>query len=245
MANIVRFLQALASGLQEFQSVRSGVFPVTQVSEDHVAFDGDRLTVDNPWMPEDQAHALERVCGSAVSSFSVAATYNPGSVFLAARDLLVTSALVLARADGLTRDDTDRALLFELARTANRLFSEDTESDEMWALDSNLTYSRDKIELLLSNEVHAFMDAAFTGDLERAVKVADAVASLGVQTYKKPDDDRAVLESQMRRSFAGLVLMEMSGTLSAQVTPDLIVDLDDRPIGGGAQSDPFAQSEDD
>lgn len=248
MANVVRFLRALASGLQEFQAVRSGEKEGYRLIEDaptlHQGFTGARLTVDNPWLSAEEAHVIERICGSAVSTFSVVGPTAPGQTFLQSRELLVGSACLVAN-DEATRETVDKGLLFELARTANRLFAEDTVAEEMWALDLNLVYTRDGLDLLLANEVHAFMDASFTGDLERAVKVSDAVAALGVEKYKGPKDERPVIESQMRRTFAALVLLEMAGTLCAQVSPDLVPHLEDRPIGGGAKSDPFAMPEDD
>lgn len=237
MADVVKFLRALAAGLSAFGAVRRGEEEFRIVEDQPVGEYADLLTAPNPWITEDQAHVMYRVLRSSVDAFSVMATPYPGVSFVRSREILVETLCALANADQ-TREVLDKGLLFEAARAAHQLFSRDTVAEAMWAVDSQLQYIRDDLHLTVAAEVRAFMDASFSGDLERAVKVADVVCSRGVAMFKAPGTERQEEESHMRRMFAAILLLEMAGTLCAQITPDLVPDLDVRPIGGQA-ADPM------
>lgn len=238
MADVVRFLRALAAGLSAFGAVQRGEEEF-RIVEDHPGERefGDLLTAPNPWLTEDQSLTVYRVLRSSVDTYSVMVPTYPGVTFIRAREVLVASLCLVADEEQ-TRETVDKGLLFELARIGHYLFSQDTVPEEMWAMDEQLQYIRSDLHLPVAHEVRAFMDASFSGDLERAVKVADVVCSRGVELYKDPATGRPEEESNMRRMFAAILLMEMSGTLCAQITPSLVPDLDARPIGG-TTSDPM------
>lgn len=237
---MVRFLRAMAAGLSAFGAVNRGEEEF-RIVEDYQELGAgafaDVLSAPNPWLTEDQAHVLYRVLRALVDGYSVVVAHSPAHIFLQGRDIMTASLCLLAGEDQ-SREQVDQGLLFELSRLAHHLFSEDTEPEEMFATDPELTYFRDKLDLQMTQEVQAFMDASFTGDLERAVKVGHVICARGVTLFKGPDTERQVEESNMRRVFAGVLLVEMAGTLCAQITPDLVKDLDDRPIGGKV-SDPM------
>lgn len=245
MARLVSIIRAFANGVEAFQSaIRPPVgqpMPPALVqtipqdeSEDLFAratFTSDGpLTVENPYLDSFDALRLQEILDNSLSTFQCLANASMYDCFQAVRDVNLASVTILTReADPqLTREQMDKGLLFEIARLAHYQFHEDTDADQMWAREEDLQYHINNVSLPIGAEVHAFLAASLSGELERAVRVGDAMVLQAIEVHGVMGN-REVAESLARRNFAAFLIMEMAGTLSAQTMAD-VVRTEGRPI---------------
>jgi len=247
VTRLVSIIRAFANGIEAFQSaVRPPIGFPSPTSPDHlqrevlpldesadlfnqVTGEGP-LTTENPYMDAFDALRLADILDSSVTTFQCLANASVADVFQSIRDVNLASVVMITKdaEPTLTREQMDRGLLFEIARMAHYQFHADTDADLMWAPDDHLTYHISGVGISAAQEVHSFLDAAFKGDFAGAVMVGDAFVRSAFDAYGDMGNQE-VSDSLARRNLAALIMIDLSGTLSAQTMGDL-VEIEGRPI---------------
>lgn len=243
---IVRLIRAIANGVEAFQGTLSPVIGqpapptpmIAPVPEDRSPND-EPLSADNPYLDPFDALRLADILDTSISTFQLLANAAPGNAFQAIKEVNWASVGLITRdpdgSSSISQEQMDKGLLFEVARLAHHQFHEDTDPDQMWAPDEQLSWHINDVVLPISTYVHAFMDFAFRANLDKAIQVSDWLVEQALEVHGEIGD-QGFAESLARRNFAAMLLLELAGTLSAQTMSDLI-QIEGRPIAVTMQED--------
>lgn len=188
----------------------------------------------NPYISEGSGGNLyETFMGLMRSAFPLI-NVNPSIGFRNIQEMVVAAAYMYS---DVHNPATDFGILWECARMAEEIFATDTDPDLMYASDELLTFHNSTtpgVPFAVGPEVRAFFDSAFQGDYAAAIRVASTVRDRG--PVYMPHYSPSFAQGVASRLFATMLIFNMSGTLGAQIVPDLM-NLADAPIRATMEGD--------
>lgn len=226
--SFIDWVENVAAGLTAYRDSRDFDRPDELDDEESWEPTNDRLSVANPFVRPDQAMDMEKNVLAIIAAFYLQADYSSSAAFLSIRKL-AHSVILAVKDDNMSEPLAARAYLFELARVAHSHFSHDTTADRMWIPEDGFQHrSAAGVTVPLYTEGRVFLEAAFDGRLEDAVKVHGMWVAKVAPIC--PPESAASPEFMASLIMIALILVDLSGTYGAQVNPTRMSTTEHRPI---------------